>query len=876
MHLSPREVDKLALHAAGSLAQKRLARGVRLNLPEATALIASVLLELIRDGPDGANFGVANLMDVGRRILGKRHVLPAVAHVLHEVQVEGTFVDGTKLVTIHDPLATDDGDLALALHGSFLPVPDASAFPPLGAVDRSISPGKAGGKKRKKGEGEGRLGSDADVEPAHTALAGVVPGEVIPLKDAPGVVLNDGRPVIGVTVTNTGDRPIQVGSHYHFTETNGLLSFDRAVTIGMRLCVPAGTAVRFEPGESKQVPLVPIAGNKIVRGGNNLVDGPAAPGVADVAAIMARVEQGGFLHVPGPSPAPALPPVTLSRAKYVTMYGPTTGDLVRLGDTDLLVRVERDFTTYGDECKFGGGKTLREGMGQQCGVGASESLDTVITNALIVDYTGIVKADVGIKDGLIVGVGKAGNPDVMEGVTPGLIVGVNTEAIAGEGSILTAGGLDTHIHFICPQIGVEAIAAGLTTLLGGGTGPASGSCATTCTPSPEHVRMMLRSSDAMPLNFAFTGKGNTSKPEGLQDIIDAGAVGMKLHEDWGTTPAAIDTCLSVAEKNDVAVTIHTDTLNESCCVEKSVEAFKGRTIHTYHSEGAGGGHAPDIIKICGEKEVLPSSTNPTRPYTKNTVDEHLDMLMVCHHLDPSIPEDVAFAESRIRAETIAAEDILHDMGAISIMSSDSQAMGRVGEVITRTWQTAAKMKAQRGALPEDVADGADNFRAKRFIAKYTINPAVAHGMSHLVGSVEPGKLADLVLWKPAWFGSKPELVLKGGQIAWAQMGDPNASIPTPEPVIMRPMWAATNPGKTCVAFVSKACVDSGVAASYGLSKRVEPVARCRGLTKADMRLNDALPVIEVDPETYVVTADGVALRCEPAETLPLTQNYQLF
>jgi urease len=634
--------------------------------------------------------------------------------------------------------------------------------------------------------------------------------------------------------------------------------------------------VRFEPGESKQVPLVPIAGNKIARGGNNLVDGPAAPDVADVAAIMARVEQGGFLHVPGPSPAPALPPVTLSRAKYVTMYGPTTGDLVRLGDTDLLVRVERDFTTYGDECKFGGGKTLREGMGQQCGVGASESLDTVITNALIVDYTGIVKADVGIKDGLIVGVGKAGNPDVMEGVTPGLIVGVNTEAIAGEGSILTAGGLDTHIHFICPQIGVEAIAAGLTTLLGGGTGPASGSCATTCTPSPEHVRMMLRSSDAMPLNFAFTGKGNTAKPEGLQDIIDAGAVGMKLHEDWGTTPAAIDTCLSVAEKNDVAVTIHTDTLNESCCVEKSVEAFKGRTIHTYHSEGAGGGHAPDIIKICGEKEVLPSSTNPTRPYTKNTVDEHLDMLMVCHHLDPSIPEDVAFAESRIRAETIAAEDILHDMGAISIMSSDSQAMGRVGEVITRTWQTAAKMKAQRGALPEDVADGADNFRAKRFIAKYTINPAVAHGMSHLVGSVEPGKLADLVLWKPAWFGSKPELVLKGGQIAWAQMGDPNASIPTPEPVIMRPMWAATNPGKTCVAFVSKACVDSGVAASYGLSKRVEPVARCRGLTKADMRLNDALPVIEVDPETYVVTADGVALRCEPAETLPLTQNYQLF
>ena len=868
MHLSPREVDKLALHAAGSLAQKRLARGVRLNLPEATALIASVLLELIRDGPDGKNRGVAALMDVGRRVLGKRHVLPEVAHMLHEVQVEGTFVDGTKLVTIHDPLATDDGDLALALYGSFLPAPDASAFPPLGA-ERTA--GKAGGKKRKKGEGDG---ADTSVEPAQTAVARVVPGEVVPL-DAPAIALNASRPCVGAVVTNTGDRPIQVGSHYHFTETNALLSFDRELAIGMRLNVPAGTAVRFEPGESKTVPLVPIAGDRVVRGGNNLVDGPAAPGVADVAAIMARVAAGGFLHVPGPSPPPALPPVTLSRAKYVTMYGPTTGDLVRLGDTDLLVRVEKDFTTYGDECKFGGGKTLREGMGQQSGVDSAATLDTVITNALIVDYTGIVKADVGIKDGVIVGIGKAGNPDVMEGVTPGLIVGVNTEAIAGEGSILTAGGLDTHIHFICPQIGVEAIAAGLTTLLGGGTGPASGSCATTCTPSPNHVRMMLQSSDAMPLNFAFTGKGNTAKPEGLQDIIDAGAVGMKLHEDWGTTPAAIDQCLSVAEHNDVAVTIHTDTLNESCCVEKSVEAFKGRTIHTYHSEGAGGGHAPDIIKICGEKEVLPSSTNPTRPYTKNTVDEHLDMLMVCHHLDTAIPEDVAFAESRIRAETIAAEDILHDMGAISIMSSDSQAMGRVGEVVTRTWQTASKMKAQRGPLPEDAA-GADNFRAKRYIAKYTINPAVAHGLSHLVGSVEPGKLADLVLWKPAWFGSKPEIVLKGGQIAWAQMGDPNASIPTPEPVIMRPMWAATNPGKTCVAFVSKACVDSGVAASYGLAKRVEPVVKCRGLTKLDMKLNDTLPVIEVDPETYVVTADGVALSCAPAETLPLTQNYQLF
>jgi urease len=455
-----------------------------------------------------------------------------------------------------------------------------------------------------------------------------------------------------------------------------------------------------------------------------------------------------------------------------------------------------------------------------------------------------------------------------------MVVGVNTEAIAGEGSILTAGGLDTHIHFICPQIATEAVASGLTTLLGGGTGPASGTCATTCTPSPNHVKMMLQTSDTLPLNFAFTGKGNTAKPEGLQDIIDAGAVGMKLHEDWGTTPAAIDNCLSVAEANDVAVTIHTDTLNESCCVEKSVEAFKGRTIHTYHSEGAGGGHAPDIIKICGEKEVLPSSTNPTRPYTKNTVDEHLDMLMVCHHLDKSIAEDVAFAESRIRAETIAAEDILHDMGAISIMSSDSQAMGRVGEVITRTWQTAAKMKSQRGMIKPDGT--CDNFRVKRYIAKYTINPAVAHGISHVVGSIECGKLADLCLWKPAFFGSKPEIVIKGGQIAWAQMGDPNASIPTPEPVIMRPMWAAHRPGTTCVAFVSKSCVEKGIAQSYGLAKRIVAVEKCRGLTKLDMRHNDALPVITVDPETYQVTADGEKLECDPATSLPLTQNYQLF
>ena len=485
-------------------------------------------------------------------------------------------------------------------------------------------------------------------------------------------------------------------------------------------------------------------------------------------------------------------PHRINRDAYTQMFGPTAGDLLRLGDTSLQLRVERDLTAYGDECKFGGGKVLREGMGQlgrpgsQAGGDTSKHLDAVITNALIVDHTGIYKADVGIKDGMIRGIGKAGNPDVMQGVSDRMVVGVGTEAIAGEGHILTAGGIDTHVHFICPQLADEAIASGMTTLLGGGTGPATGTCATTCTPGPRNIAMMLRAVDGLPLNFGFLGKGNTSLPGGLAEQIMAGAVGFKLHEDWGTTPAAIDCCLGVAEDLDVQVCIHTDTLNESGFVEDSIAAFKGRTIHTYHTEGAGGGHAPDIIKVCGLANVLPSSTNPTRPYTVNTLDEHLDMLMVCHHLDKNLPEDIAFAESRIRGETIAAEDILHDLGALSIMGSDAQAMGRVGEVITRTWQTASKMKDQRGRISGDT--DSDNFRIKRFIAKYTINPAIAHGMSHLIGSVEVGKLADLVLWKPAFFGAKPELIIKGGHIAWAQMGDPNASIPTPQMVHMRPMF----------------------------------------------------------------------------------------
>lgn len=570
-------------------------------------------------------------------------------------------------------------------------------------------------------------------------------------------------------------------------------------------------------------------------------------------------------------------PYSLSRRSYAEMFGPTVGDRVRLGDTSLVLEVERDFTTYGEECKFGGGKVIREGMGQAAGVGADQALDCVITNALIVDYTGVYKADIGIKRGLIAAIGKAGNPDVMAGVSKKMIVGVTTEVIAGEGLIVTAGGLDTHIHFICPQQAHEAIAAGITTMVGGGTGPAVGTCATTCTPAPFYFEAMLRAVDSLPLNFGFTGKGNTALPGGLRDQILAGAIGLKLHEDWGTTPAAIDCCLSMADRHDIQVTIHTDTLNESGFVEATIAAFKNRTIHTYHSEGAGGGHAPDIIRICGESNVLPSSTNPTRPYTVNTIDEHLDMLMVCHHLDPNLPEDVAFAESRIRGETIAAEDILHDLGAISMMSSDSQAMGRIGEVITRTWQTADKMKQQRGSLPGERGE-ADNLRIKRYISKYTINPALAHGMSHIIGSIEVNKLADLVLWKPALFGAKPEMVIKGGVIAWAQMGDPNASIPTPQPVFMRPMFGAFGraTGPCSVAFVSQLCESRKVAKSYGLTKRIEAVRGCRDLKKTDLQWNDALPKITVDPETYEVRADGARLTCEPARVLPLAQRYFLF
>ncbi|KFC64048.1 Urease subunit alpha [Bosea sp. LC85] len=577
-------------------------------------------------------------------------------------------------------------------------------------------------------------------------------------------------------------------------------------------------------------------------------------------------------------------PFPFPRNAYAAMFGPTTGDTVRLGDTELVIKVEKDFTTYGEEVKFGGGKVIRDGMGQSQVSNAGGAVDTVITNALILDHWGIVKADIGIRAGRICAIGKAGNPDIQDGFgnfdpSETIIVGPGTEVIAGEGKIITAGGFDSHIHYICPQQIEDALMSGLTTMLGGGTGPAHGTLATTCTPGPWHLGQMIRAADAFPMNLAFAGKGNAALPGALTEMIEAGACALKLHEDWGTTPAAIDNCLSVADDYDIQVMIHTDTLNESGFVEDTIAAFKGRTIHAFHTEGAGGGHAPDIMKVAGLPNVLPSSTNPTRPFTVNTLDEHLDMLMVCHHLSPSIPEDLAFAESRIRKETIAAEDILHDLGALSMMSSDSQAMGRIGEVVTRTWQTAHKMKVQRGPLPQDAGTGADNFRAKRYVAKYTINPAIAHGISRHIGSIEIGKLADLVLWSPAFFGAKPDLVIKGGMIAAAPMGDPNASIPTPQPVHYRPMFGAFGKAvtSTSLVFVSQAAMANGLKSRLGTDKEMVAVENTRGgISKKSMIHNDATPDIRIDPETYAVVADGELLVCEPARELPLAQRYFLF
>ncbi|KAF8467077.1 urease [Gautieria morchelliformis] len=839
MRLLPREHDKLLIHQVGSLAQKRLARGLTLNRTEAVALIACQLHERIRDGLHS----VAELMQHGKNILGRRHVLPGVVSAIHDIQVEGTFPDGVFLVTVHDPICTSDGDLSNALYGSFLPVPSQDLFP---------------------------LN-----EPSAYARE-AAPGAVLVCKKS--IVINKDRERVQLRVTNNGDRPIQVGSHYHFIETNPQLSFDRGLAYGKRLDIPAGTAVRFEPGDSKTVTLCAIAGKRIVSGGNGLSTGHVDLGRTE--EIVRTLIRKGFAHVPERARnAIELKAKEMDRAAYVAMFGPTVGDRVRLGDTGLYVEVEWDAAVYGEECKFGGGKTIRDGMGQASSQDPINTLDLLISNALIIDHSGIFKADIGVKKGRICGLGKAGNPDIQDGVHGNLIVGSATEVVAGEGLIVTAGAVDAHVHFICPQQLTEGLASGTTTFIGGGTGPSAGTSATTCTPSPFYVRHMLEAADSLPVNILITGKGNDSGPEALEAVVRAGAAGLKLHEDWGSTPAAIRNCLDVGDKYDVQVNIHTDTLNESGFVESTIEAFGGRTIHTYHTEGAGGGHAPDIIVVCEQDNVLPSSTNPTRPFARNTLDEHLDMLMVCHHLDKSIPEDVSFAESRIRAETVAAEDVLHDTGAISMISSDSQAMGRVGEVISRTWRTAAKMREFRGTLT-DLGDheGVDNGRVKRYVAKYTVNPAITHGISHLVGQVKEGTLADLVLWKPENFGAKPEMVLKSGVIVFAQMGDANASIPTVQPVFSRPMWGA-HPGSAAINslhFVSQLSIDSGEIASYRLNKQSAAVRGCRTVRKSDMKWNSAKPKMSVDPETYEVKADGVLMDVQPAESLPLTKSYNLF
>ena len=712
------------------------------------------------------------------------------------------------------------------------------------------------------------------------------------------IILNQGRQVQTISVSNTGDRPIQIGSHYHFYEVNDALSFDREQTRGYRLNIISGTAVRFEPGQSREVELVAYAGKQEVYGFAGRVMGAVQPDKTDEKQLETSQKR-------------------VSRQIYAEHFGPTTGDKVRLADTELWLQVEADLTSHkdtavdqantsqsdegtshtteikGEEVKFGGGKVIRDGMGQGQLLGA-EVADTVITNALVVDYTGIYKADIGIKNGRISAIGKAGNPDIQPAID--IPIGGATEIIAGEGKILTAGGVDSHIHFIAPQQCETALMSGVTTMLGGGTGPAQGTLATTCTPGAYHIASMLQSTDSIPMNIGLLGKGNVSVPTPIAEQIEAGAVGLKLHEDWGTTPQAIDNCLSVADDYDVQVAIHTDTLNESGYLESTLGAFKNRCIHTFHTEGAGGGHAPDILKAIGESHVLPSSTNPTRPYTVNTIDEHLDMLMVCHHLSPAIAEDVAFAESRIRQETIAAEDILHDLGAISMMSSDSQAMGRVGEVVIRTWQTAHKMKVQRGHLAPDAtaqtehqaqhitltdydqsADN-DNFRIKRYIAKYTINPAITHGISDMVGSIEVGKWADMVLWSPKFFGVKPECIIKGGLIAAVPMGDINASIPTPQPVHYRPMFASypKSVAQTSITFMSQAAIDKQVDKQLGLTKVIQPVHGIREIRKRDMRLNSYCPDMDINPETYEVRADGKTLTCEPAEVLPMAQRYFLF
>jgi len=695
-------------------------------------------------------------------------------------------------------------------------------------------------------------------------------GEYIPTDES--IKANKDKKTISINVSNTGDRPIQVGSHTHFSEANKALEFDREKSLGFHLNIPSGTSIRFEPGESKRVEVVEFGGTKTIFGFSGLVSGDLNSKKQDA---IKKINENGFKNI-SEDAKEGSNSLEIQRSRYVALFGPTVGDRVRLADTDLIIEIEKDLIKYGDELVFGGGKSARDGLGQASGVLRENSADLVITNAMIIDpVLGIIKADIGIKDGKIIGVGNAGNPNVMDDID--ITVSSNTEIISGEHTICTPGTIDSHIHFISPQQAIDAICNGTTTMIGGGTGPADGTNATTCTPGEWNIHKMIEAVEEYPLNFGFLCKGNDSREEALLEQVKAGACGLKLHEDWGTTPATINSALNVADKTDTQVAIHTDTLNECGYVDDTIKAIAGRTIHTYHTEGAGGGHAPDIMKIAGEPNILPSSTNPTRPYTVNTLEEHLDMMMVCHHLNPSVPEDVSFAESRIRAETIAAEDVLHDIGAISMMSSDSQAMGRVGEVTTRNWQTADKMKKMKGSLSEETGDN-DNLRIKRYMAKITINPAITHGISSYVGSLESGKMADIVVWSPQFFGIKPKLIIKGGFIAYALMGDTNASIPTTEPVYYRPMFGALGKAKqtTSVTFTSQIALDNKLEDKLKIQKKLVAVKNCRGIGKSDMLYNDKTPKIEVDPETYEVKVDGKIATVDPAEKLSLARLYCLY
>ncbi|PCD23943.1 hypothetical protein AU210_015457 [Fusarium oxysporum f. sp. radicis-cucumerinum] len=827
MHYTPREVEKLLFAQAGRLAQRRLAHGKKLNHLESSALIATVLQEIIHN----EDYSVADLMKLGKGILGRRHVHPPVVGTLKQMQVEGTFKTGTHLITIHNPISTDEGDLKMALYGSFLPIPTSDLF---SAVN------------------------EADFHPL------AMPGAIRPA-DTGDIVLNAGRSRVRLTVTNQGTRAIHIGSHFHFMETNPDLDFDRGKAYGYHLDLPAGEFLRFEPNEPKTVTLVQVGGSRIIQGGSGYTKGPVDP--TNAQKILQQLQQAGYRHsLEGSTGQQTVKPCSISREKYASAYGPTTGDCIRLGSTDLWVKVEKDCTSYGDECTLGCGKTIRDGMGAASGCSDADCLDLAIINAVIIDWTGIFKGDIGVKDGAIVGIGKAGNPATMDGVSDNMVIGSNTDIIDAGGKIVTAGGIDTHVHNICPQQAFEAISSGITTLFGGGTGPSTSSTAVNGTASKKYIRQMMQACDQLPLNFGLVGKGSDSERVGLLDQIKAGVIALKLHEDFGCTPSTIDNCLNVCEEQDIQCHIHTDGLNEAGFLEHTAAIFKGRSIHVYHVEGAGGGHAPDVIKLVAYPNVLPSSTTPTMPFTTNTIDEHIDMAANCHRLSKDNPDDASFLKNRIREETISAEDILHDIGAISIMSSDSQAMGRSAEVLTCTWKAAHKNKVQRGPLDEDKDTGADNFRVKRFISKYTINPAITQGISHAVGSIEAGKLADLVIWGPAEFGTKPFQVLKKGFITYAQMGDPNGAVADVEPLIGRPMYGALHP-ESSVMFVSQASIaQGGDVHSYNLKKQIEVVKNCRTVKKGDLKYNSATPKVDVDPETLVPYHQASALGSVAATT----------